>query len=157
MDMGIQPFVTLFHWDTPQALEDEYGGFLSPRIVEDFRDYADVCFKAFGDRVKHWITLNEPWTYSIGGYALANLAPGRCSEWQGLNCIGGDSATEPYLVSHRELLAHATAVQLYKKKYQISQKGVIGITLVSNWMVPFSSARHHQNAAHRALDFMLGW
>ncbi|KAK3205082.1 hypothetical protein Dsin_019128 [Dipteronia sinensis] len=157
LSKGIQPFVTLFHWDTPQALEDEYGGFLSPLIVEDFRDYAEVCFKAFGNRVKHWITLNEPWSYSIGGYAAALLAPGRCSEWQGLNCTGGDSATEPYLVSHHQLLAHATAVQLYKNKYQISQKGIIGITLVTSWMVPLSSARHHQNAAQRALDFMLGW
>ncbi|KAK4855446.1 hypothetical protein QYF36_007427 [Acer negundo] len=157
LSKGIQPFVTLFHWDTPQALEDEYGGFLSPRIVEDFRDYAEVCFKAFGDRVKHWITLNEPWSYSIGGYAAAVSAPGRCSEWQGLNCTGGDSAKEPYWVSHHQLLAHATAVQLYKNKYQISQKGIIGITLVSSWMVPLSSSHHHQNAAQRALDFMLGW
>ncbi|KAL5832125.1 hypothetical protein ACOSQ3_017553 [Xanthoceras sorbifolium] len=154
---GIQPFITLFHWDTPQVLEDEYGGFLSPRIVEDYRDYAEVCFKAFGDRVKHWITLNEPASYSIGGYAVPMLAPGRCSEWQGLNCTGGDSATEPYLVAHHQLLAHATVVQLYKKKYQIRQNGTIGITLVAHWMVPLSSARHHKNAAQRYLDFTFGW
>ncbi|KAJ4724164.1 Beta-glucosidase [Melia azedarach] len=154
---GVEPFVTLFHWDTPQALEDEYGGFFSPHIVNDFRDYAEVCFKEFGDRVKHWITLNEPWTYSTGGYASGYLAPGRCSDWQQLNCTGGDSATEPYLVAHHQLLAHAAAVHLYKTKYQVSQKGKIGISLVSSWMIPYSSARHHQNAAIRALDFMFGW
>ncbi|KAH1238730.1 Beta-glucosidase 11 [Glycine max] len=57
---GLQPYVILFHWDVPQVLEDEYGGFLSPHIVDDFRDYAKLCFKEFGNRVKHWITLNEP-------------------------------------------------------------------------------------------------
>ncbi|KAK9941262.1 hypothetical protein M0R45_017875 [Rubus argutus] len=54
------------------------------------------------------------------------LAPGRCSAWQQLNCTGGDSGTEPYLVAHHLLLAHAAAVKLYKQKYQASQKGVIG-------------------------------
>ncbi|XP_027923148.1 cyanogenic beta-glucosidase-like [Vigna unguiculata] len=78
---GIKPLVTLFHCDLPQALEDEYGGFLSPLIFKDFRDYADVCFKAFGDRVKHWVTLNEPWTYNINGYANGTMALGRCSSW----------------------------------------------------------------------------
>ncbi|GMN26516.1 hypothetical protein TIFTF001_001342 [Ficus carica] len=64
---GLKPFVTLFHWDLPQTLEDEYGGFLNPLIVNHFKDYAELCFKEFGDRVKHWITLNEPWSYSMGG------------------------------------------------------------------------------------------
>ncbi|OAY30228.1 beta-glucosidase 12 [Manihot esculenta] len=154
---GIQPFVTLFHWDLPQALEDEYGGFLSSKIVDDFGDYAEICYKNFGDRVKHWITLNEPWSYSIGGYAIGGLAPGRCSSWQHLNCTGGDSATEPYIVGHNQLLAHAAAAKLYKMKYQTSQKGMIGITLVSHWFVPFSNAKNDQHAAKRALDFMFGW
>ncbi|KAI4324287.1 hypothetical protein L6164_023838 [Bauhinia variegata] len=154
---GIQPFVTIFHWDIPQALEDEYGGFLSHRIVKDFQDYADICFKEFGDRVKHWITLNEPWTYSDGGYANGVLAPGRCSAWQGLNCTGGDSGTEPYIVAHNLLLAHAAAVQLYRTKYKASQKGVIGITLISYWFVPFSNNKLDKDAARRAIDFMFGW
>ncbi|KAK7261595.1 hypothetical protein RIF29_27909 [Crotalaria pallida] len=164
---GIQPFVTLFHWDLPQALEDEYGGFLSPRIVNDFRDYVDLCFKEFGDRVKYWTTLNEPSTYTTGGYVIGLFAPGRCSSWQNLNCTGGDSGTEPYLVAHHLLLAHAAAVQLYKTKYQVplllksshikSQKGLIGITLQSNWFVPSSDNKSDQRAAERALDFILGW
>ncbi|PQP96088.1 hypothetical protein Pyn_19446 [Prunus yedoensis var. nudiflora] len=154
---GLKPFVTLFHWDLPQALEDEYGGFLSPHIINHFRDYAELCYEEFGDRVKYWITLNEPWSYSVGGYAKGDFAPGRCSDWQKLNCTGGDSSTEPYVVAHNQLLAHATAVELYKKKYQASQQGLIGITLLSHWFVPISEAKHHKNAALRALDFMFGW
>ncbi|XP_061367286.1 beta-glucosidase 12-like [Gastrolobium bilobum] len=154
---GLQPFVTLFHWDLPQTLEDEYGGFLSPRIVNDFRDYAELCFKEFGDRVKHWITLNEPWSYSTNGYTTGIHAPGRCSQWLNPNCTGSDSGKEPYLVSHHQLLAHAAAVQLYKKKYQASHKGVIGITLLSHWFVPFSNNELDQKAAERAVDFMFGW
>ncbi|XP_008450458.2 beta-glucosidase 12-like [Cucumis melo] len=154
---GIKPFITLFHWDLPQALEDKYGGFLSPHIVNDFEDYAELCFKTFGDRVKQWITLNEPWTYSMGGYAQGSFAPNRCSAWQNLNCSGGNAATEPYIASHYQILAHAAAVKLYRDKYQKSQKGLIGITLVSHWFVPVSNVRKERNAAYRALDFMFGW
>ncbi|KAI8011179.1 Beta-glucosidase 24 [Camellia lanceoleosa] len=57
---GIEPFVTLFHFDLPSALQEEYHGLLSSNFVEDFTNYADLCFKTFGDRVKHWITINEP-------------------------------------------------------------------------------------------------
>ena len=86
---------------------------------DDFRDYAELCFKEFGDRVKHWITLNEPLSYSNGGYVTGDLAPGRCSSWQEKNCTGGDSGTEPYLVSHNQLLAHTSAVEVYRQKYQV--------------------------------------
>ncbi|KAK9924834.1 hypothetical protein M0R45_033182 [Rubus argutus] len=154
---GLKPFVTLFHWDLPQTLEDEYGGFLSPQIINHFQDYVELCYKEFGDRVKHWVTMNQPWTYSNGGYGSGTKAPGRCSAWQKLNCTGGDSSTEPYLVGHHLLLSHAAAVKLYKQKYQASQKGVIGITLVTHWFIPISKAKHHKNAALRSLDFMLGW
>ncbi|GMN26524.1 hypothetical protein TIFTF001_001340 [Ficus carica] len=154
---GLKPSVTLFHWDLPQTLDDEFGGFLSPKIVNYFKDYSELCFKEFGDRVKHWITFNEPYTYSNGGYAKGSLAPGRCSAWQNKNCTGGDSGTEPYLVTHYQLLSHGAVVKLYKEKYQASQKGVIGITLVSNWFVPYSDKKHHKNAAQRAIDFMFGW
>lgn len=86
---------------------------------EDFRNYADVCFREFGDRVKHWITFNEPWSYSSGGYASGTLAPGRCSPWEEGKCTTGDSGREPYIVSHHQLLAHAEAVKLYEHKYQV--------------------------------------
>ncbi|XP_035541200.1 beta-glucosidase 12-like [Juglans regia] len=155
---GLTPYVTIFHWETPMALEHEYGGFLSHRIVDDFKDFAELCFKEFGDRVKYWITLNEPWTYSSGGYAQGMLAPFRCSSWQNLNCTGGDSGTEAYTVAHNLLLAHAAAVKVYKTKYQAKQKGVIGITLVLHWMVPYNpKSAKDRAAAFRAIDFMFGW
>ncbi|KAL4327022.1 hypothetical protein AHAS_Ahas13G0058500 [Arachis hypogaea] len=128
----MQPFVTLFHWDLPQALQDEYKGFNSPNITKDFEEYADMCFKNFGERVKHWITLNEPWSYSM-------------------------RMEQPYMSSHYQLLAHAAAVKLYKTKYQASQKGLIGITLNSNWFIPFSNKTIDEEAAQRALDFQFGW
>ncbi|KAL5214746.1 hypothetical protein ABZP36_003898 [Zizania latifolia] len=154
---GVQPFITLFHWDSPQALEDKYNGFLSPSIIDDYKDYAEICFKEFGDRVKHWITFNEPFSFCVAGYASGIFAPGRCSPWEQGNCSVGDSGREPYTACHHQLLAHAETVRLYKEKYQALQKGKIGITLVSHWFVPFSRSKSNDDAARRALDFMLGW
>ncbi|XP_071909444.1 beta-glucosidase 12-like [Coffea arabica] len=153
----ILPTVTLFHWDLPQALEDEYGGFLNPRIVNDFHDFANLCFERFGDRVKHWITFNEPSMYSIYGYDYGQSAPGRCSSWRNSNCTSGDSSTEPYIVSHHQLLAHAYAVKLYKTKFQGYQKGKIGITHAVIWLVPYSHSLDDHRATVRGLDFSFGW
>eukprot|EP00253_Pinus_taeda_P035631 PITA_35631 len=153
---GIEPFVTLFHWDMPQALEDEYGGFRSKRVVEDFSIFAEECFRAFGDRVKYWVTVNEPLVFSVGGYDLGIHAPGRCSAGFG-NCTAGNSATEPYIVTHNMLLAHSAVVKLYRTKYQGIQKGSIGIVLVLSWVVPFSKSKLDQRAARRAFDFRIGW
>ncbi|XP_070021338.1 beta-glucosidase 12-like isoform X1 [Nicotiana sylvestris] len=154
---GIQPLVTLFHWDTPQALEDEYLGFLSPHIVSDFRDYADLCFKEFGDKIKLWTTINEPWTYASIGYDSGKFAPGRCSAWMNNSCVAGDSATEPYIVGHHMLLAHAEAAKVYRTKYKALQKGEIGIVLVSHWFEQYSKTKEDAKAAKRAIDFMFGW
>ncbi|XP_075505341.1 beta-glucosidase 12-like isoform X1 [Primulina tabacum] len=154
---GIEPFVTILHLDLPQALQDSYGGFLSPQIVADFQDFADLLFCEFGDRVKYWITINEPWTFSSHGYGYGSLAPGRCSDWQGSSCTGGDSSVEPYIVTHNQLLAHAAVVTLYRKKYQEFQKGKIGITVVSYWFESYDESQENKNAKDRALDFMLGW
>ncbi|KAF5447881.1 hypothetical protein F2P56_033398, partial [Juglans regia] len=154
---GLTPYVTLFHWHVPMALDDEYGGFLSQSIVEDFKDFAELCFKEFGDRVKHWTTLNEPHMFTNGGYAAGVLAPFRCSSWQNLNCTGGDSATEPYTVTHNLLLAHSATANLYKTKYQAEQKGVIGITLDCDWVVPYSQSEKDRAAALRDVDFRFGW
>ena len=154
---GIEPYVTLFHWDIPQALDDEYGGFLSSRVVNDFVDFADICFREFGSRVKYWITLNEPYAFSTGGYGSGSVAPGRCSAWLDSNCTGGDSATEPYIVSHNLLLAHAAAARLYKRKYQSIQQGQIGIAHAASWGLPYSDSESDLNATQRFKDFELGW
>ncbi|KAJ4836190.1 hypothetical protein Tsubulata_013725 [Turnera subulata] len=153
----LTPFVTIFHWDTPQALEDKYGGFLSKNIVADYRDYADFLFKTFGDRVRHWITLNEPWAYAAWGFDTGEFAPGRCSSWVRRACKAGNSATEPYIVAHNLLLSHATAVQLYRQKYNATQKGKIGFTLDSYWFEPYSSDIRDIDATKRSIDFHFGW
>ncbi|OVA13723.1 Glycoside hydrolase [Macleaya cordata] len=153
---GIEPFVTLFHWDVPQCLEDEYGGFLSRKIMDDFKDYAEICFREFGDRVRHWITLNEPWTFCSRGYDIGNMAPGRGST-STCQCQAGDSATEPYKVSHNLILSHFAAYRLYKDRFQATQKGEIGITLSSRWRIPYTNSYHCEQACNRALDFTFGW
>ncbi|KAE8818589.1 Beta-glucosidase 12 [Hordeum vulgare] len=157
LSKGLQPFVTLFHWDSPQGLEDKYGGFLSPNIINDYKDFAEVCFREFGDRVKHWITLNEPSNFCNSGYAMGVSAPGRCSPWEKANCSAGDSGREPYTVCHHQILSHAAAARSYTQKYKRVQKGEIGITLVSNWFTPLSGSKSSVAATRRAIEFMVGW
>eukprot|EP00638_Chattonella_subsalsa_P001804 CAMPEP_0117751774 /NCGR_PEP_ID=MMETSP0947-20121206/11185_1 /TAXON_ID=44440 /ORGANISM="Chattonella subsalsa, Strain CCMP2191" /LENGTH=508 /DNA_ID=CAMNT_0005570239 /DNA_START=61 /DNA_END=1584 /DNA_ORIENTATION=+ len=152
----ITPFVTLWHWDTPQGLEDEYGSWLSEEITEDFNTYVDVCFQAFGDRVKHWVTLNEPWTSSLNGYGVGTAAPGRCSDRT--KCKEGNSYTEPYIVAHNMLLSHARAVKTYKEKYQESQKGQIGMVLNIDNIVPMDpSSELDKLAGQQRTEFQFAW
>lgn len=73
----------------------------------------------FGDRVKQWTTLNEPFTVVHEGYITGEKAPGRCSNFTKPDCTGGDGATEPYIVGHNLLLAHGAAVKVYREKYQV--------------------------------------
>lgn len=73
---GVTPFVTLYHWDLPQALHNKYQGWLSDEIIEDFADFSRLCFYLFGDRVKYWITINEPSEVADEGYGTATMAPG---------------------------------------------------------------------------------
>eukprot|EP01038_Epipyxis_sp_PR26KG_P015604 gene15604-21085_t len=67
---GLEPFVTLYHWDLPQGLEDNYFGWLNEDIEEFYLNYVNICFHEFGDRVKKWITFNEPWTACFMGYDM---------------------------------------------------------------------------------------
>ncbi|KAF0905854.1 hypothetical protein E2562_008889 [Oryza meyeriana var. granulata] len=115
---GIEPYVTLYHWDLPQALEDKYTGWLDRQIINDYALYAETCFKAFGDRVKHWITFNEPHTVAVQAYDSGMHAPGRCSVLLHLYCKKGNSGTEPYIVAHNMILSHATVSGIYRKKYK---------------------------------------
>nr|AAD45834.1 beta-glucosidase [Orpinomyces sp. PC-2] len=76
----IVPFVTLYHWDLPYALHEKYGGWLDYHSQDDFAKYAEFCFERFGDRVKNWITINEPWVNCVSGYRLGpGKAPYRCT------------------------------------------------------------------------------
>ncbi|CAN1344093.1 Beta-glucosidase 24 [Linum perenne] len=155
---GITPFITIFHWDLPQPLQEEYGGFLSNRVVNDFREFANICFREYGDRVKHWITINEPHSIARGAYSEGEMAPGRCTSTPERKCEHGNSGTEPYIVAHNLLLAHAAAAQLYKENYQATQKGTVGIALNSNWYVPYNeTSPKDEQAVIRGLDFVLGW
>ncbi|KAL0330494.1 UNVERIFIED_CONTAM: Raucaffricine-O-beta-D-glucosidase [Sesamum radiatum] len=72
----MKPFVTVFHFDLPHALEEEFDGFLSRDVAEFFREFAELCFGEFGDRVKYWMTLNEPWSYAHNGYVTYEFPPG---------------------------------------------------------------------------------
>ncbi|KAF2557325.1 hypothetical protein F2Q68_00015966 [Brassica cretica] len=151
---GIEPYVTIFHWDVPQTLEDEYGGFLSRRIVEDYKNYAELLFQRFGDRVKFWITLNQPYSLASKGYGDGSYPPGRCTGCE----FGGDSGTEPYIVAHNQLLAHAKTVALYRKRYQKLHGGKIGTTLIGRWFTPLNeNSIRDTAAAKRAFDFFVGW
>ncbi|KAK4414872.1 Oleuropein beta-glucosidase [Sesamum alatum] len=170
---GIEPFVTIFHFDVPQCLEDEYGGFLSPKIVQDFAEYAELCFFEFGDRVKFWITQNEPVTFTKNGYVIGVFPPGhgsiaallgeknalghRCARGVDTTCYGGDAGTEPYIVAHHLIIAHGVVVDIYRKNYQAVQGGKIGVTHVSEWFDSYSDTQADIDAASRAVDFMLGW
>ncbi|KAI3831303.1 hypothetical protein MKX03_034089 [Papaver bracteatum] len=154
---GIEPYVTLYHWDLPQALEDRYNGWLDPQIINDFAVYAETCFKSFGDRVKHWMTFNEPHTFAIQGYDVGLQAPGRCSILLHLFCRAGNSGTEPYIVAHNVLLSHGTVSNIYRKKYKSKQHGLVGIALDVMWYEPATNSREDIEATQRAQDFQFGW
>ncbi|WRX23554.1 Glycoside hydrolase family 1 - like 10 [Theobroma cacao] len=147
LEKGIQPYVTLYHWDLPLHLHESIGGWLNKQIVKYFAIYADTCFAHFGDRVKNWITINEPLQTAVNGYDTGIFAPGRCE----------GSSAEPYLAAHHQILAHATAVSIYRSKYKDKQGGQIGLVLDCEWAEANSDKIEDKSAAARRLDFQLGW
>lgn len=142
---GIEPWITLYHWDLPLAIQMEDDGWLGSKIPELFGSYARVCFEEFGDRVKNWITINEAWVVAMLGYGQGVFAPGRNSD------------SEPYQAGHQLLLAHANAVDIYRNHYQSRQKGRIGIANNCDWREPLTDSATDRKAAERALEFFLGW
>ena len=145
LENNITPWVTLFHWDLPLALQLENDGWLGDSISDHFAKYADICFEAFGDRVKNWITINEAWVIAMLGYGQGVFAPGRISN------------SEPYLAGHNLLLAHAKSVEIYRSKYQPEHGGKIGITNNCDWREPLTDSSEDKAAAERALLFFLAW
>lgn len=160
----IEPFVTLYHWDLPNDLNDKTsnGGWLNPEIINHFNDYADFCFKTFGDKVKHWLTFNEISTFSWIGYGSGVHAPGRCSPDFGNWCEsvggGGNSSTEPYIVAHHVLIAHGLAVQTYRTKYQTAQNGSIGLTISAEFAEPWDPTNEEDvKGVETSILFQVGW
>ena len=130
---GIEPMVTLFHWDLPQALHDRYGGFLNQdEYLQDFVNFVRVMFRALGSKVKKWITYNEPWCTSILGYNIGQFAPGRTSD-RAKNPVG-DGTTEPWIVAHSILVSHGAAVKVYREEFKPKDGGIIGMTLNGDWV-----------------------
>eukprot|EP00934_Nitzschia_sp_Nitz4_P006309 Nitzschia sp. Nitz4//scaffold179_size51476//9505//11145//NITZ4_006921-RA/size51476-processed-gene-0.40-mRNA-1//1//CDS//3329539201//6299//frame0 len=148
LDHGIEPWVTLYHWDLPQALEDMEGGWLNPSVVDDFGEYARVCFAEFGSRVQHWITINEPWSIAVQGYQDGTKAPGNT----------GDPMHNVYLVAHNLLLAHARAASIYHTDFEPFQHGKIGISNCGDFRYPKDASKEVDVlAAERAMIFQFAW
>ncbi|CAB4010038.1 cytosolic beta-glucosidase-like, partial [Paramuricea clavata] len=142
---GIKPMVTLYHWDLPQNLED-MGGWLNFTISDIFGDYARVCFKNFGDRVKFWATLNEPWVSAVIGYGNGIHAPGISRPKDGM-----------YLAGHTLLLAHGKAWHVYDREFRQTQKGRVSIVLNSDYHFPQKNEDASLKAAKRGMEWTLGW
>ncbi|KAK9281307.1 hypothetical protein L1049_004205 [Liquidambar formosana] len=139
--------IVIYHRHSKMSMEDG----------KDFTLYADACFREFGDRVLYWTTINEGNIFALAGYDTGMMPPLRCSPPFGFNCSKGNSSTEPYLAAHYILLAHASAAQLYKKKYQDKQHGFIGLNLYAFGMVPLTNTTEDVIATQRAKDFFIGW
>ena len=152
LENGITPVVTLFHWDTPQALETEYGGMLctNKEFSYDFANYADVCFAAFGDRVKIWATFNEAQTVCTDGFEYNYHAPGK-GNTEGISPNGTE-----YLAGYNQLLAHGRAVQVFRTKYAY-QNSKIGFVCNLDAAIPFSNTQEDIDAAERNFLFWAGW
>jgi beta-glucosidase len=141
LERGIRPCPTLYHWDLPQALEDE-GGWLARATTDRFAEYAALCFDRFGDRVDTWFTINEPWVASTLGYRLGIHAPGHRN-------LG-----EAVRASHHLLLAHGQAVEAFR----VSGKGGrIGIVLSLSPTEPATDSEADRIAAHGSDGYTNRW
>jgi beta-glucosidase len=111
---GIDPFVTLFHWDLPQALQDA-GGWFNRDIADWFADYADIVAARLGDRVRMWITLNEPFVHTVFGHGFGLHAPGQALMFDALP------------TAHHQLLAHGRAVSVLRGRSSVP------VTIANNY------------------------
>lgn len=139
LEKGITPFITLFHWDMPQALYGSYGGFAGRETAGYFADYVEVVVRSLGDRVTHWITLNEPWEHAFFGHFVGEHAPGVHNPWT------------YFKVAHHELLGHGLAVERIRDLYPEAK---VGITLSQFPIYPYDETPKHRDAADFADLFM---
>ncbi len=130
---GITPWATLYHWDLPQPLEDA-GGWPVRATAEAFVPYVDAVTRRLGDRVKRWITHNEPWCASILGYRTGHHAPGR------------QEPAAALAAAHHLLLSHGMAVPVVRANVP---GGKVGITLNLNPATPASDSPQDRDAARR--------
>jgi beta-glucosidase len=128
---GIEPFATLFHWDSPQVLEEE-GGWRARSTAEAFVEYTEVVANRLGDRVRHWITHNEPWVYAWIGHEWGRHAPGHESE------------AEAVAVAHHLLLSHGWAVEAIRRAAPDAR---VGITLNLGQAYPATDTPEDEAAA----------
>ncbi len=136
LNAGIQPKVTLYHWDLPQALQD-LGGWTHRDTVEYFTEYARIVFDLLADRVHLWATHNEPWVAAFLGYGTGIHAPGMCDY------------SQAYQAAHHLLLAHGRAVQVFR---QGNYGGKIGLILNLNGLIPASNCEQDLAATQRVHD-----
>lgn len=134
LSAGIQPNATLYHWDLPQALQDQ-GGWTNRESINWFAEYAEIVFDRLGDRVGYWTTHNEPWVIAFMGYG------------QGIHAPGLANISDAYQAGHHLLLAHGKAVQVFRSG---GYPGKIGIVLNLNHYTPASSSEADQAACRRA-------
>lgn len=140
LESGIQPNITLYHWDLPQILQDQ-GGWLSPDSIRWFSEYAEVVFKQLGDRVPMWSTINEPWVVAFHGYHTGVMAPGRQDFSQAMQ------------VTHHLLTAHAQAVLTFRS---LACPGKIGLVFNVTHVEPASNQQQDILAAQRQWDYING-
>ncbi|MDQ5853756.1 MAG: family 1 glycosylhydrolase, partial [Chloroflexota bacterium] len=141
LEAGIEPVLTLYHWDLPAPLEDR-GGWPHRDTVEHFTRYADVVARRLGDRVRMWVTHNEPWVMAFPGYGLGRMAPGR-TDWRAT--VGA---------AHHLLLSHATAAEAI---HRACPDASVGILLNLSPSYPWTSSEADAAAAWRFDGFLNRW
>ncbi|KAK3924750.1 Cyanidin 3-O-glucoside 7-O-glucosyltransferase (acyl-glucose) [Frankliniella fusca] len=126
IENGMKPMVTMYHFDHPKVLEDQFKGWQDSKMAEKFAEYAGFLFKTFGDRVEHWITINEPNMYCAYFNELFIAAKFRKPE-----------EVDPYTCIHNNVLAHMKAKQIFKKQ---GLKGKIGYSTLLMYAKPATTS-----------------
>ncbi|MBK0381161.1 GH1 family beta-glucosidase [Mucilaginibacter segetis] len=131
---GVEPWVTIYHWDLPQVLEDK-GGWTNRDVVEWFTGYVNICAKSFGDRVKYWMVMNEPAVFTGAGYFLGIHAPGRRGLRNFLPAV------------HHVVLSMVAGAKILRELLPSAQ---IGTTFSCSHIEPYSAKSRDVAAAKRA-------